>query len=181
MRILIQIKLHNNSIINLSVNQGLDQTKFNAEGDFLVKQSFTVNVIIGILLLVIFSVAAFSGDYGWGVYIKALCLFLIPAAVYLGNARRKAAFIKINKTGLYYKGRLVTDWNSFAQADITQDEIPGSINDNFVLIIQFYGGDPPELYVYKIPLSNTQDKGDEEILEAIRFYYDENIKKFDKD
>jgi hypothetical protein len=151
----------------------MGQAKFNAENDFLVKESAETNLIISIIFFIIFFIAVYSGDFGWEVYSAAIGIFLLRSAYYLNNARKKEAFIRINKTGFYYKGSLITAWNNFVEASIKQDEIPGSINDNFVLIIQYYSGYPLDLYVYKIPLTNTQDKADEEILEAIQFYYNE--------
>jgi hypothetical protein len=47
----------------------------------------------------------------------------------------------------------------------------GSYNDNFVLDLRYYSSDYSLIYTKCIPLTSTQDKGDEEILEAIQFYY----------
>ena len=56
-------------------------------------------------------------------------------------------------------------------AHVSQEEIIGSIKDNFVLIIRYYQLESLELYMIKIRLSNTQDKADAEIIEAIQFYH----------
>ena len=149
----------------------VNETLRNAEADFLVKESKGFNYFIGILLLIIFVVAIALGDYGWSNYLSAMALFLIPAAFFIAKARGNAVRIKINKSGFYYNGALITSWDRFIDARLTQDLVPGSIKDNFIILIRYYGHDPAEAYWSKIPLSNTQDKADEEIIAAIDFYY----------
>lgn len=149
----------------------MKETKFNAESDFLVKEAKDINYFFGILLLIIFVVAIALGDYGWSNYFVALMLFLFPAAFSIARARRNAVRIKINKSGFYHHGRLITTWDRFIDARLTEELVPGSIQDNFIILVRYYGNDPTEAYWSKIPLSNSQDKADEEIIAAIDFYY----------
>ena len=143
----------------------------NANEDFLVKESMAVNYVAGIFLLAVFVISFAVGDYGWGPFLSATAILLIPAAFYLARAGRNAIIIRINKTGFFYAGTLVTNWKNYVDAVISQDEIVGSIQDNFALLIRYYG-DEELIYTMKIPLSNTQDKAEEEIIEAIAFYYE---------
>lgn len=149
----------------------MKETNLNAKSDFLVRESVGFNYFIGILLLIIFIAAIALGDYGWGNYLSALMLFLLPAAFFIAKARGNAVRIKINKTGFYHNGVLITTWDRFIDARLTEELVPGSIQDNFIILIRYYGNDYIQAFWSKIPLSNTQDKADEEIIAAIDFYY----------
>ncbi|HZF63536.1 MAG TPA: hypothetical protein VEZ55_03575, partial [Chitinophagaceae bacterium] len=84
---------------------------------------------------------------------------------------RNATIIKINRSGFYYAGQLVTDWKLFYDAVVQDKMAVGSYRDNFILDIRYYSTDRSLLYTQSIPLTNTQDKAEEDIIEAIRFYY----------
>jgi hypothetical protein len=79
--------------------------------------------------------------------------------------------MKINKSGIYYAGQLVTSWSLYYDAVVQDDSDVGSFKDNFVLNLRYYSANYSLLYTRSIPLTNTQDKSEEEIIEAIRFYY----------
>lgn len=147
------------------------EINFNPEADYLVKESKTMNIVIGIILLAIFIISLAAGDYGWSNYMWALFLFLIPAAISMVKARTSPVFIIINKSGFIYKGKLLFNWDYFIDAILTQDKKPGSLSDNFIILIRYYSKDRSLIYTSRIPMSNTQDKADEEIIAAIDFYY----------
>ena len=146
-------------------------SQLHAEGDFLVRESRSINFMAGGIMLIVFAVSMSFGDYGWSNYLYALCLFLIPGAIAIGKGRRNAIVMTINKTGFYHAGKLVSDWNLFYDAVVQHKLVPGSYNDNFVLDIRFYSPDHTLLYTYSIRLTNNQDKSEEEIIAAIHFYY----------
>ena len=77
----------------------------------------------------------------------------------------------INKNGFFYKGKLITDWKLFYDAVVFEKPRGRRIKDSFVLDLRYYSSDYSLIYTKRIPLTNFQDKGDEEILEAIQFYY----------
>lgn len=149
----------------------MNQPTLHAEGDFVVRESKAINLIAGGIMLTVFFVSMAFGDYGWSNYLFALCIFLIPGAIAIAKGRRNGIIITINKTGFYYAGKQVTDWNLFYDAVVQDKRAPGSYNDNFVLDIRFYSADHSLLYTKSIPLTNNQDKAEEEIIEAINFYY----------
>ncbi|MDQ3683185.1 MAG: hypothetical protein M3352_08955 [Bacteroidota bacterium] len=144
----------------------MSQAKLNVEEDFLVKESVTFNYVAGIILLTVFIVSMAAGDYGWANYLSALAILLIPGAFFIARARRNTTSIKINKHGFYFAGKLITSWENFFDAVLSQEEKLGSIQDNFIILIRYYGSDKTVLYSLKIPLSNTQDKAEEEIINA---------------
>lgn len=98
-----------------------------------------------------------------------LCLFLIPGAIAIAKGRRNAILITINKTGFYYGGKLITDWKLFCDATVYDRRAPGKYKDNFVMDLRYYSRDYNLIYTLNIPLTNNQDKAEEEIIEAITF------------
>ena len=149
----------------------MSETKLQTEKDFLVKESLFINNFFGIFLLAIFVGTMIFGDYGWGVFFQAVGLFLLPAGYFFYRGRSKEVRIKINLSGFYYGNKLIMDWDHFVQAELTQDSKLASIKDNFIILLHYRLPGDRSIYEKKIPMSNTQDKADEEIIEAIDFYY----------
>jgi hypothetical protein len=146
------------------------ESTLDIEQDFLVKDSKTTNYIIGVALLAVFVVSMSYGDYGWSNYLTAICLFLIPGAVALAKGQRNTIIIRINKTGFFYAGKLITGWKLFYDATLQDKPATASNNDNFMLDFRYYSSDHSLIYTLNIPLTNTQDKSEEEIIEAINFF-----------
>ena len=67
-------------------------------------------------------------------------------------------------------GEFKTNWANFINAYIAEELITGSCQNNFKLVLQFYKEGEDGYFESKILLRNTIDKGDEEIIQAIRFY-----------
>jgi hypothetical protein len=84
----------------------------------------------------------------------------------------------VQESGFYYAGKLVTGWEYFIDAEVAQKKVTGSIKDNFILLFRHY--DIPKAFIYslEIPLSDTQDKASEEIIEAIDFYYNASMHQY---
>jgi hypothetical protein len=82
----------------------------------------------------------------------------------------------INPSGFYYYGKLITNWKNFVSAQFV-DNVPAlsgsssGISDQFFLIMRYYKEGQPACFERKFRLTNTQDKAEEEILAAIKFYY----------
>ncbi|HJW16521.1 MAG TPA: hypothetical protein VJ499_05355 [Flavisolibacter sp.] len=142
----------------------------NIEQDFLVKDSKITNYIIGGALLAVFVVSMSYGDYGWSNYLIAICMFLIPGAVAIAKGQQNTIIIRINKTGFFYAGKLITEWKLFYDATVQDKMATGSYRDNFVLALRYYSADHSLIYTQNIPLTNTQDRSEEEIIEAINFF-----------
>ncbi|HEV7331211.1 MAG TPA: hypothetical protein VGN63_09240 [Flavisolibacter sp.] len=153
----------------MSFFQTISEDQFNADADFIVKESKKMRLIIGLFLLC-FAVLMIQ-DYIWMAIVAA-----IPAIASLIASTRNQVIMKINKSGFYYYGKLLTDWNNFVSAEF-MDEMPvlisgsAGLSDKFSLYIKYYKNDEPGCFGRKIPLTNTQDKSEEEIIAAVRFYY----------
>jgi hypothetical protein len=149
--------------------QNISDDQFNFETDFVVKESKKMNLIIGIFLF-IFSLAAFSMSVSMGG------LMLLFAVGVLVRTSKDITIMKINKTGFYYYGQLITDWDHFISEEFIDDlPLPSvysdGINDKFYLMIKYYKDGEPGYYGRKIRLTDTQDKSEEEIIAAVKFYY----------
>jgi len=148
----------------------MSEQKLTAEGEFLVKESKFINYIMGGVLIAVFFIIMMFKDEGWSNYIFAIGVFLVPGAIAIAKGRNHVTIIRINKTGFYYTGKLVSDWKQFHDAEFREKLAVGSYKDNFVLDFRYYSDDRMWIYTKSIPLTNTQDKAEEEIIDAIQFY-----------
>jgi hypothetical protein len=146
-------------------------SKLNLDSDFLVKESRSINFVAGGAMIAVFFICIMSREMDWYTYIFAAGVFLIPGALAIARGRKNDIIMKISRAGIYYGGEFVTDWKSFYDARVTDDMKIASIKDNFILKLRHYSADRNSIHTRDIPLSNKQDKAEEEIIEAIRFYY----------
>jgi hypothetical protein len=148
----------------------MGEQKLDIEGQFLVKESKTINFIAGGVMVALFFGTMMFADYGWSNFLFSLFLFLVPGVVAIAKGRRNGTIIRINKNGFYHAGKLVTDWKLFYDAQFYDRMKVGRFSDNFVLDLRYYSSDYSLIYTRSIPLDNSQDKAEEEIIEAIQFY-----------
>ena len=151
------------------------ETVLTDNSNFTLKESKRLNFIAGVILLILAALVLYHiiTDYHFDqvvIYKKLLLLSLLPAIFFLLRGFKNTVLLTINKTGIYRCGDLLTTWDNFISAHITQDQITGSIKDNFVLYIDFYIDEQAGYFRRKIKLPNTSDKSEEEILEAIRYF-----------
>ncbi|MEO6611390.1 MAG: hypothetical protein ABIT05_04630 [Chitinophagaceae bacterium] len=101
-------------------------------------------------------------------------LSLLPAIFFFVKGRNKKIYIRINKNGIYQDEQLVTGWPYFLNAYISQKEVKYiSIQDNFVLVVEYLKQAQDKGFRRKIPLTNTQNKSEEDVLEAVKFFWNE--------
>ncbi len=100
-------------------------------------------------------------------------LALVPAIYCFRRAHSNRVYIRVNRTGIYKDEQLVTGWSNLLNAFITQKEKTGIFNivDNFILVVEYTRDGSPEGFRRKIPLTNTQNKSEEEVLEAVKFFW----------
>ena len=99
-----------------------------------------------------------------------LYLVAVPAFFFFARALKAGNVImKVNKDGIYYYTELVTNWQYFIDAKVTQADKLWTLQDNFILLINYTDGEGKK-YRSKIPLTNNQDKSEEEIIAAIRYF-----------
>jgi hypothetical protein len=143
--------------------QKISDDQFNLESDFVVKESKNMNLIIGIFFLV-FSLATFQMSVLMG------CLTLFFAVGTLARSAKNITVMTINKTGFYHYGELITDWDHFISEEFI-DGLSRRGQDQCFLLIKYYKDGESGYFGRKIPFTDTQDKSEEEIMAAIKFYY----------
>ena len=143
--------------------------------EFLVRESRWGNYILGSLMILVFLISWWMGDYGWGMEMNIIVMFLIPAGFLFMRGRKNATLIRINSNGFFYRERLVTDWQHFADIKLCEEERGWRIDDHFYLMVRYTKPGTDDLFGRKIKMSNTQDKADEEIILAVKRIYNEWI------
>lgn len=142
----------------------------NKQADFIVRNSVVILVIIAtVFLCMLACVFQYNTSLGTTGYI--IVAALAPVIGYFIIKKSKAALIRINRNGIYSHESLVTDWKHFKSA--TTDQLPlniGDPRDKVVLIVEHYNLTRDKLYTKKIPLHNTYNKSEEQILAAIDFF-----------
>ena len=113
----------------------------------------------------------FRNDYADYLYVIAV----LPAWFFVRKGKSKRIYIRINKSGIYQDEKLVTSWANFLNAYIAQKK-PKSmrprLQDNFVLVVEYLKDKMSDKGVRRqIPLTNTQNKSEEEVLEAVKFFW----------
>lgn len=150
--------------------------------EFLVMEEKWLGYIVALVFVALFTAAlilqmryADMHDI-WNYYFVIL---LVPAFFYLSKARSKRVYLRINKKGIYADEKLVTDWDHFLKAFLAQQPPRGrvisalpDVRDNFVLVVEFTRDDPKKGFRRSIPLTNTQNKSEEDVLQAIRIFHE---------
>ncbi len=98
-------------------------------------------------------------------------LLLVPAIILFTKAKSKRIYIRINKAGIYQDEKLISGWAYLFKAYISQKEKAFSIQDNFILVVEYMKKGFDKGFRRKIPLTNTQNKSEEEIMEALNFFW----------
>lgn len=100
-------------------------------------------------------------------------LFLLASIKLFLSARNNNVIIRINKDGIFYYEKKITDWEHFLKAYIKEKENKKaySISDQFQLTIEFTKEDPRKGFRKKIPLTNTQNQSEEDVLTAIKYFW----------
>jgi hypothetical protein len=140
-------------------------------GAFLVRQSRTVNIVMGSALLLVFLVSMVNSGFNLAGVLGGAAALIVLAFTFFGQGLKNRVVIRVDGTGFYQSETLVCTWDYFERAWLEEKAVVRSIQDNFVIRFQFYSEDRTKLYTRTIPMANTYDKADEEIIAAIDFYY----------
>jgi len=147
----------------------------NPPNEFIVKESATTNILIGLFFLALFIITLVNfihndkihNDYGTKKLNYILIGTFITALIFIIKGLKHPTIITINKNGFYYFDILKTDWKNFISAEVIEEQVTGSYEDNFVLQLRFYK-ESEGYFVTKIPMRNTFNRSGEEVIEAIK-------------
>jgi hypothetical protein len=147
------------------------------DSEFVVKEEKVLNYILAFLFFGLFLYglidAVMKGFAKLGYLSYVFMFALVPAIISYKKARSKTVYIRINKTGIYQYEKLITGWANFLKTYITQKEKAMSIQDNFLLVLEYRKDGLDKGFRKKIALTNTQNKSEEEVLAAIQFFWKE--------
>jgi len=153
----------------------MTKTRLTKDSQFIVGEAKVLNYVLAILCFAIFSYGvadAIKRDFkniDYQSYVFAL--LLIPVVLFIRKAHNGRVYIRVNRNGIYQDEKLLTGWRDLIKVSLDQKEKTGlvSIRDNFLLVVE-YRKDNKGLRK-KIPLTNTQNKSEEEVLEAVNFFW----------
>ncbi len=149
----------------------------NKEGNFVVRESVGLNFIYAAFFLAVFIslIVNFSNSYTsedkWLSIFVGL-IVLVAAIFFTMKGLKRKECIRINSEGFFYYNSYITGWENLESVELSQEEKVVTLQDNFVLIFKYSKERNGDLYTRKIALTNTQNKSEEEILAAIKFYID---------
>jgi hypothetical protein len=151
-------------------------TANNSTKEFTVKESKSTNLIIAIFFLVLFCLILFNflthekthNDYANNKLYYLLIGFFVAGVTFIIKSFKHATIITINQNGIYALGELKTNWRNFITAESTEEQVTGSYQDHFILLIQYYKDNEDGIFGTKIPMLDTYDKSGEEVIEAIK-------------
>ena len=148
--------------------------KLQPNSNFCVRESTTLNIILGLGFFILFIISLTDTpevDMHGKYHFRAMYFALVPAVIFLlKGMARKYAVIQVNQHGIYHFNKKITDWNSFVKAYVTQFLGAGETSETTTLFIRYQQGQG--IYEHKILLTNTQNKAEEEIIAAIKFFRD---------
>jgi len=149
----------------------------NKDSQFTVGEEKILNYILGFLFLALFMYGLIDAvrrnftniDYQSFVFGLAIG----PAILFFKKANSRRVFIRINKTGIYQHEKLVSGWGNLLKAHLAQKEKSSffNIQDNFQLVLEYKTGNGKEGVRKKIPLTNNQNKSEEDVLQAVQFFW----------
>ncbi len=147
------------------------------DGQFLVGEYKLMHYFMALFFLALFGYGLYDAiarnftDIDYQSYVFALAI--IPAVMIMIKVRKGTIYIRINSKGIYENERLVTQWSGLLIVTLTQEEKNGiyDMGDKFILLLQYTRPGEPKPLIRKIRLTNTQNKSEEEVLAAVKWFW----------
>ena len=147
------------------------------DGQFIVGEYKLMHYFMALFFLALFGVGLYDTvarnfkDIDYQSYVFALAI--IPAILILIKVRKGTIYIRINAKGIYQYERLVTTWAGLLNAALTQEEKKYMVEmgDKFILLLEYQKPGEFKPTRRKIPLTNTQNKSEEEVLAAVKYFW----------
>ena len=148
-----------------------------SDGQFIVGEYKLMHYFMALFFLALFGVGLYDAisrnfrNIDYQSYVFALAI--IPAVLILVKVRKGTIYIRINSKGIYENERLVTQWPGLLNVTLTQEEKKGiyDLGDKFILLLQYSKPGEAKPVLRKIRLTNTQNKSEEEVLAAVRWFW----------
>lgn len=155
----------------------MSKTALTRESEFVVREEKVLVYILAALFFALFlygMIDAIQQNFIKVNYQSFIFLLaLVPAIFLFLKGYRNKIHLRVNKKGIFQNEQLVTNWPGFINAYITQKKTVISIQDNFLLVVEFLNRENKKVMRRTIPLTNTQNKSEEEVKKAISFFWKE--------
>lgn len=158
--------------------QKISDKNFDPDGDFFVKDSKGCNITAGVAFFIAFALIVSIDQFNIknpSIY-QLLYFSIIPGVYLVKRGLTNRTIITVNRKGFYYFEELVTNWDNFIDAAIRQDEenrsYPYDLSDRFMLFVRYGKFGHENYFGRKFLLTAVMDKSEEEIMAAIKFYYE---------
>lgn len=150
------------------------ELSFEKDGSFAVKEFKALDAVVAGVFYVIFVVALVNtirnnDTTHPAVAYSLLAGILAGGITFTRKALSERVYLLINKQGIYQGKTFITNWRNFVSAKYIDKQLTMSIKDNFVLVLTYYKMDGI-CYKRNIPVINSQNKGEEEVIAAMRYF-----------
>ncbi|MGQ0737730.1 MAG: hypothetical protein ACT4OJ_01600 [Bacteroidota bacterium] len=157
----------------------MGKSPLTKDSQFTVGEEKVLNYVMAVFFLALFLYGLIDAinrnfrNIDYQSYVFALAI--APAIYCIYRAQNKRVYIRVNKKGIYQDEKLVTGWNDLLNAHLAQKEKSSffNIRDNFILVLEYRKAGTKEGIRRKIPLTNTQNKSEEDVLNAVKFFWNE--------
>lgn len=156
-----------------------DEDLQQEENYFEVCESLWMNFLIsGIFVAIgigVFITRNFEAEGKFTDFLFIYIFFLFISVLFFVKGLSKKRLILINASGIYHNLTFICDWNNFRNAYIAQ-EYPNASNtseglsDRNFIIVEFFNPNTALGYNYKIRMTDTQNKSEYEIIDALVLY-----------
>lgn len=110
---------------------------------------------------------------GWETFNYTYLVFLFFSVVFIVRMLRHHVYIRINKKGIYQNEVLLTEWKNFLKADVIRLSRLLSWSDDLALQVEYMKDGDDKGYRRNLRLSNFHDQSIEDLVAAIRFFWNE--------
>ena len=152
----------------------MPEEQLTEDADFQVKEYLTLDITFAIILYVV-ALSGIAGESQNNIHHPAIsvvsCLAILPAVAFTIKAILNRTSITVNKTGIYHYKIFLTNWNNFINAWVEEQHSKSGYY-YFVLIVAFYKDGEEGSFERIMKLDSTQNKSEEEIIAAIKFFDD---------
>jgi hypothetical protein len=149
------------------------------DGSFVVKEFVALDICVALVFYIIFFVALHNISHeritSITPYLPLLVFLLGCAAAYTFKAFSKRKYIQVNSKGIWINSFFVTDWDNFVSARYKELKFAtrNSYVYKYVLFLYYYKSNGVG-YVRKVPIISTQNRAEEEVIAAIKYFYQQH-------
>ena len=140
------------------------------QNEIIVKQSVLINALLlgffSLILVGVYFTYMYDQEHTFSLYLKPFAGVIFFVIIAFVNVKRRKEIYKINSFGIYYYGKLITDWTNFHTAYVDDDSHSISVNDDIRFVIQYYD-ENGKLMEQRLPAPLNLDHSVYELIEAV--------------